>query len=73
MEKRDHMPDMFTKTDLDAMQRLREAIDPQGLANRGKMFPQGVEDPGSAADREAPALHTHGPHPLKRAGKISDE
>jgi glycolate oxidase len=63
MEKRDHMPDMFAETDLDAMQRLREAIDPQGLANRGKMFPQG----------EAPALHTHGPHPLERAGKISHE
>jgi glycolate oxidase len=63
VEKRQYMPLMFNEADLDAMWRLRQTIDPQGLANRGKMFPQG----------EAPALHTHGPHPLERAGKIFRE
>jgi len=38
-------------------------IDPQELANRGKMFPGG----------EAPSLRLHGPHPLEREGRISRE
>lgn len=63
MEKRQYMPTMFNATDLDAMQRIRHAIDDKGLANRGKMLPSG----------EAPALHSHGPHPLEKAGIISRE
>ncbi len=54
---------MFAPADMEAMRRLRHAIDPGELANRGKMFPGG----------EAPALRAHGPHPLERAGIISRE
>jgi FAD/FMN-containing dehydrogenase len=30
---------MFNEADLDAMQAIHAQIDPQGIANRGKMFP----------------------------------
>ncbi len=63
MEKRQHLAEMFGEVDLDAMRRLRRAIDPAELANRGKMFPDG----------DAPALLAHGPHPLEAAGIISRE
>jgi glycolate oxidase len=33
------MPLMFSEADLEAMQRLRRAFDPLGLANPGKVFP----------------------------------
>jgi glycolate oxidase len=39
MEKRAYLPEMFTETDLEAMRRLRRAMDPLEIANRGKMFP----------------------------------
>ncbi|RDI95028.1 FAD-binding protein [Meiothermus sp. QL-1] len=60
MEKRAYMPEMFSSEDLAAMRRIRLALDPLELANRGKMFPG-----------EAPAAHSHGAHPLQRAGVIS--
>jgi glycolate oxidase len=63
MEKREYLPEMFNETDLAVMKTIRHALDPQELSNRGKMFPGG----------EAPALHTHGPHPLEREGRISRE
>ena len=63
MEKRQHMPAMFSETDLEVMATLRRGLDPAELANRGKMFP------GS----EAPALHSRGPHPLLLQGIISRE
>ena len=63
MEKRDYLPEMFTPTDIEVMHRLHRAIDPQGLSNPGKMFPEGG----------APALMAHGPHLLERAGVISRE
>jgi glycolate oxidase len=63
MEKRNFMPLMFAEADLDAMRRLRLAMDPLEQANRGKMFPTG----------EAPALHFSGLHPLEKAGVISRE
>jgi glycolate oxidase len=63
MEKREYLPQMFNETDLAVMKTIRYALDPQELSNRGKMFPGG----------EAPALHTHGPHPLEREGRISRE
>lgn len=63
MEKREYLPEMFNETDLAVMKTIRYALDPQELSNRGKMFPGG----------EAPALHTHGPHPLEREGRISRE
>jgi glycolate oxidase len=39
MEKREHMPVMFSEVDLDTMQNIRRQIDPKEIANRGKMFP----------------------------------
>ena len=63
MEKRNYLPAMFSETDMAVMQAIREAIDPQALANRGKMFP----------GAEAPALSFRGPHPLEKAGIISRE
>jgi glycolate oxidase len=63
VEKREHMPIMFSSNDLDAMKRLRLSIDPLELSNPGKMFPSG----------EAPALVSHAPHPLERAGIITRE
>jgi len=63
MEKLQYMADMFSPIDLQVMTNLRRAIDPQGLANRGKKLPAG----------EAPALHLHGPHPLEKQGVISRE
>ena len=63
MEKRGHMPRMFSAEDLDCMKRLRRALDPKELSNRGKMFP----------DADVPALTMHGLHPLEKLGKISRE
>ena len=39
MEKRDYLSLMFSEVEIDTMHRLRQVIDPQELANRGKMFP----------------------------------
>lgn len=63
VEKKKYMTEMFSETDLDCMKRVRRAIDPKEIANRGKMFPGG----------EAPALTTHGAHPLEKAGVIFRE
>jgi glycolate oxidase len=41
LEKRDLMPLMFGPVDLDAQARLREAFDPDGLANPDKVLPAG--------------------------------
>lgn len=38
-DKADQMPKMFTETDLDTMQLVRCAFDPQHLCNPGKVFP----------------------------------
>lgn len=38
IEKRRHLPKMFSKSDLSVMNRLRKSIDPAGLSNRGKML-----------------------------------
>jgi glycolate oxidase len=63
VEKRDHLPSMFGPDEIDCMKRVRDAFDPLGIANPGKMFP------GAGA----PALTRHGLHPLERAGVISRE
>jgi glycolate oxidase len=39
IEKRDLMPEMFSKADLDQQQRLKCAFDSEGLLNPGKVFP----------------------------------
>lgn len=38
-DKADHMPKMFTETDLDTMQLVRCSFDPRNLCNPGKVFP----------------------------------
>ena len=60
LEKRAFLPEMYADEDVAFMQRLRRAIDPQELANRGKML-------GAGGD----VGPTHGLHPLERAGVIS--
>jgi glycolate oxidase len=39
VDKAKHMPKMFTSDDLDTMQLLRCAFDPNGISNPGKVFP----------------------------------
>ena len=63
IEKIAYMKDMFSDVNIEAMKRVRSAIDPGRLANRGKMLPEG----------EPPALKFHGPHPLEKEGRISRE
>ena len=52
VEKRDYLPLMFGEDDMELMRRLRSAVDPDELANRGKMIEStfragfGHEDPG---------------------------
>ncbi|MEA2057726.1 MAG: FAD-linked oxidase C-terminal domain-containing protein [Actinomycetota bacterium] len=41
LEKRDLMPLVFNEVDLDAQARLREAFDPDGALNPGKVLPRG--------------------------------
>src|SRR3954468_553115 len=64
VEKRDYLADMFSPDEIACMRRIREAFDPLGISNPGKMFPV----PGGA-----PALTQHGLHPLEKAGVISRE
>jgi glycolate oxidase len=61
MDKVQYMPRMFTDDDLDTMQMLRCAFDPQRLSNPGKVFPT----PRLCGER--PGRHK-GPHPLQQAG-----
>jgi glycolate oxidase len=42
MEKREYLPLMFAPDDLAAFHRIHAALDPAGIANRGKMFPAAV-------------------------------
>jgi glycolate oxidase len=61
LEKRRFLGEMYAEADLDCMRRLRLAMDPGEIANRGKKLVAG--DPGTAS--------SHGLHPLERAGVIS--
>ncbi|NBR10024.1 MAG: FAD-binding protein, partial [Opitutaceae bacterium] len=61
VEKRDYLPAMFNPEEMACLHRIRDAFDPLSLANPGKMFPDG----------QAPALVSHGLHPLEKAGLIS--
>jgi glycolate dehydrogenase FAD-linked subunit len=60
VDKRRHLPKMFTAADLDAMQLLRCAFDPAGLCNPGKVFPT----PRLCGERPGPRVA----HPLERDG-----
>jgi len=38
-DKANHMPKMFTESDLDTMQLVRCSFDPRNICNPGKVFP----------------------------------
>lgn len=60
IEKMDYMPFIFSEVDLDAMRRVKEAWNPQGLCNPGKIFPthKGCVEVGIA----------YRPHPIEEQG-----
>jgi glycolate oxidase len=60
LEKRQFLREMYSEADIDCMRRLRLAMDPLELANRGKKL----------SDAAAGGM-SHGLHPLERAGIIS--
>jgi glycolate oxidase len=60
IDKRQHMPKMFSETDLAAFQRLRCSFDPAQLANPGKVMPT----PRLCGEVPGPYRQ----HPLERAG-----
>ncbi|MDA8391705.1 MAG: FAD-binding protein [Actinomycetota bacterium] len=60
VDKACSMPKMFTPDDLAAMRRVRDAFDPAGIANPGKVFPT----PRLCGDRPGP----YTPHPAEVAG-----
>ncbi|MBI3763877.1 MAG: FAD-binding protein [Chloroflexi bacterium] len=66
LEKRGYLPEMYGEADVDLMWKLRCAMDPKQIANRGKMFPSGASDGPQAA-------RATGLHPLEREGIISRE
>jgi len=49
IEKRKYMPVMYTPTELAAMLDLKQILDPHGLLNPGKIFPDTVATPVYAA------------------------
>ena len=60
LEKRAFLGEMYAEADLACMRRVREAMDPHGVANPGKKLEPAADMPAS-----------HGLHPLERAGVIS--
>jgi glycolate oxidase len=61
VDKSAYMPRMFTEDDLDTMQMVRCAFDPQGVSNPGKVFPT------PRLCGEVPGRRK-GAHPLQEAG-----
>lgn len=62
LEKRAFIGEMYGDDDIEFMTRLRDAVDPAEIANRGKKLPSAL----------APALTArYGAHPLEKAGVIS--
>src|SRR5712692_842316 len=59
-EKKKFMPTMFAEPDLDTMQRVRCAFDPEHLSNPEKIFPR----PRLCAEKQG----RYEPHPLEVAG-----
>src|SRR5215212_9501825 len=59
-DKKDYMPRMFTQDDLDVMQSVRDAVDPQRLCNPGKVLPM----PRLCGEVPGPYRE----HPVERAG-----
>jgi len=65
VEKRAYLPKMFNEVDLETMRRLRRAIDPNELSNRGKMF---LDDESCGSNL---GLRYSGPDPLEPEKVIS--
>ena len=61
MDKAAYMPRMYTDDDLDTMQLVRCAFDPQSISNPGKVFPT------PRLCGEVPG-RKKGAHPLQEAG-----
>lgn len=62
LEKRAFIDQMYGEDDVEFMKRLRDSVDPQEIANRGKKLPSA----------QAPALTSrYGAHPLEKAGVIT--
>ena len=61
MDKAKYMPRMYTEEDLDTMQLVRCAFDPENISNPGKVFPT------PRLCGEVPGRHK-GAHPLQEAG-----
>jgi glycolate oxidase len=61
MDKAKYMPRMYSEEDLDTMQMVRCAFDPDNISNPGKVFPT------PRLCGEVPGRHK-GPHPLQAAG-----
>jgi len=60
VEKLKYLPQMYGETEMELMWRVRQAVDPSQIANRGKML-----------EASAIAATSHlGPHPLEKAGVI---
>lgn len=59
-DKKGFMPEMFAEPDLETMQLVRCAFDPDHLSNPGKVFPR----PRLCAEKPGPYV----PHPLETAG-----
>jgi glycolate oxidase len=53
LEKRDYLPEMYGVSDMRLMHRLRKAVDPSELANRGKML---ISEAIDAAADQAPVI-----------------
>ncbi len=48
LEKRDYLGQMYGEVEMDSMRRLRAAMDPKGIANRGKMLAEAAGGGGAA-------------------------
>jgi len=60
LEKADYMPFIFSEADLACMHRVKEAFNPTGLCNPGKIFPS-----NKACVEVGPAYR---PHPIEEKG-----
>ena len=60
LEKADYMPFIFSEADLACMQRVKDAFNPAGLCNPGKIFPT-----NKACVEVGPAYR---PHPIEEKG-----
>jgi glycolate oxidase len=47
MEKRRYLPELYDAVSVETMRAIQRRIDPQEIANPGKMFPAGQAAPGS--------------------------